>query len=97
MHLELTPEALLAQLGYTQNEQTVKQMNDIIAHTDNFHAFSQHIPSFNDALAVEKGYIAMSNSEPYLKIKCDDVIHLLHCLFILRITKLCQECFWCKF
>ncbi|HQR73396.1 MAG TPA: hypothetical protein PLH07_00195 [Sulfurovum sp.] len=72
MHLELTPEALLAQLGYTQNEQTVKQMNDIIAHTDNFHAFSQHIPSFNDALAVEKGYIAMSNTQPYLKIKCDE-------------------------
>lgn len=71
MHLELTPKALLAQLGYTENEQTLKQMNDIIANTSGFHKFSRHLPSFNDALAVEKGYIAMSNSENYLKIKCE--------------------------
>lgn len=72
MHLDLTPEAILAQLGYTQNEQTLKQMNDIVANTKNFNKFSQHIPSFNDALAIEKGFIAMSNSENYLKIKCDE-------------------------
>ena len=72
MHLELTPEALLAQLGYTKNEQTLKQMNSIIANTVDFDKFSSHIPSFNDALAVEKGFIAMSNSENYLKIKCEE-------------------------
>ncbi len=72
MHLELTPEALLAQLGYTKNEQTLKQMNTIITNTKNFEKFSQHIPSFNDALAVEKAFIAMSNSENYLKIKCQE-------------------------
>jgi len=72
MHLDLTPEALLAQLGYTKSEQTLKQINDIISNTKNFNKFSQHIPSFNDALAVEKGFIAMSNSEDHLKIKCDE-------------------------
>ena len=72
MHLELTPEALLTQLGYTQNPQTLKQIKDIIANTKDFKKFSPHIPSFNDALAVEKGYIAMSNSENYLKIKCNE-------------------------
>jgi len=72
MHLELTPEALLTQLGYTKNEQTLKQINTIIKNTKGFEKFSQHIPSFNDALAVEKGFIAMSNSEDYLKIKCDE-------------------------
>ncbi len=72
MHLDLTPEALLAQLGYTKTEQTLKQINDIIGNTKNIDKFSQHIPSFNDALAVEKGFIAMSNSESYLKIKCDE-------------------------
>lgn len=71
MHLDLTPEALLAQLGYTRNEQTLEQMNNIIENTKDFDKFSQHIPSFNDALAVEKGFIAMSNSEDLLKIKCD--------------------------
>ena len=72
MHLDLTPEALLAQLGYTKNEQTLKQINNIIANTKDFEKFSHHIPSFNDALAVEKGYIAMSNSEDHLKIKCEE-------------------------
>jgi CO dehydrogenase nickel-insertion accessory protein CooC1 len=71
MHLDLTPEALLTQLGYPKSEQTLKQMNDIIANTEGFEHFARHIPSFNDALAVEKGYIAMSNSVPHLKIKCD--------------------------
>ena len=71
MHLDLTPEALLTQLGYTHTEQALKQMNDIIENTKDFNRFSQHLPSFNDALAVEKGFIAMSNSENHLKIKCD--------------------------
>jgi hypothetical protein len=75
MHLDLTPEALLAQLGYTKTEQTLKQINDIIANTNGFDKFSQHIPSFNDALAVEKAFIAMSNSENYLKIKCEEDIN----------------------
>jgi len=72
MHLDLTPEALLVQLGYTKNKQTLEQMNNIIENTKDFNKFSQHIPSFNDALAVEKGFIAMSNSEDHLKIKCDE-------------------------
>jgi hypothetical protein len=74
MHLDLTTEALLAQLGYTKTEQTLKQMNDILANTNGLEKFSQHIPSFNDALAVEKGFIAMSNSENHLKIKCNEDI-----------------------
>ena len=72
MHLDLTPEALLTQLGYTKTEQTLNQINNIIVNTKGFEKFSQHIPSFNDALAVEKGFIAMSNSEDHLKIKCDE-------------------------
>ena len=72
MHLDLTPEALLVQLGYTNTNQTLKQMNEIIDNTKGFEKFSPHIPSFNDALAVEKGFIAMSNSENHLKIKCNE-------------------------
>ena len=72
MHLELTPEALLAQLGYTKTEQTLRQISDIIDNTPGFEKFSQHLPSLNDALAVEKGFIAMSNSENHLKIKCNE-------------------------
>ncbi len=70
MHLDLTPEALLVQLGYPKNEHELKKINKIIANTKGFDHFSKHILSFNDALAIEKGFIAMSNSEDYLKIKC---------------------------
>jgi hypothetical protein len=72
MHLDLTPEALLTQLGYTTSDQTLNQINNIIANTSGFEKFSKHIPSFNDALAVEKAFIAMSNSEDHLKIKCEE-------------------------
>jgi len=72
MHLNLTPEALLAQLGYAKTDQTLQKMNNIIENTKDFDKFSQHLPSFNDALAVEKGFIAMSNSKDHLKIKCDE-------------------------
>jgi hypothetical protein len=71
MHLELTPEALLKQLGYSVTEQTLKQINTILEKSEGLSAFLPHIPSFADALAVEKGYIAMSNSVDHLKIKCD--------------------------
>jgi len=72
MHLDLTPEALLAQLGYPKNEHELNKMNKIIANTKGFDHFSQHILSFNDALAIEKGFIAMSNSEDHFKIKCHE-------------------------
>jgi uncharacterized protein YerC len=74
MHLELTAEALLVQFGYTKTEQTLKQMNAIINNTKSFEKFSSHLPALNDALAVEKGFIAMSNSKNYLKIKCNEDI-----------------------
>lgn len=72
MHLDLTPEALLAQLGYTQNDHTLEQINRIVDNTKGFEKFSQHLISFNDALAVEKAFIGMSNSEDYFKIKCHE-------------------------
>ena len=72
MHIDLTPEAILAQLGYPQNNHTLEQINKIISNTKKFEHFSKHLLSLQDALAVEKGYIAMSNSENYLKIKCDE-------------------------
>jgi len=69
MHLELTPEALLSQFGYQKSEPMLKQMENIINNTHKFNAFSQHLLSLQDNLAPLKGYIAMSNSENYLKIK----------------------------
>ena len=71
MHLELTPEAILAQLGYNQTEQNFNKVEKILSKTSNIKDFLPHLPSFADALAVEKGFIALSNSKDYFKIKCD--------------------------
>ncbi len=70
MHLEITPEVLISQLGYSHNEQTQKQVEAIIENTNNFSKFSKHIISFNDSLKHMNAFIALSNSENYLKIKC---------------------------
>lgn len=69
MQLELTPEALLSQFGYQKSKPMLEQMENIINNTNKFNAFSQHLLSLQDNLAPLKGYIAMSNSENYLKIK----------------------------
>ncbi len=72
MHLELTPEAILKQIGYSITDQTVAQIERILKNTNGLDRFLPHLPSFVDALKVEKGYIAMSNSKDYLKIKTDE-------------------------
>ncbi len=70
MHLEVTPEVLISQLGYSRNEQTQKQVKDIIANTKGFKKFAKHIISLNDSLKHMNAFVALSNSEKYLKIKC---------------------------
>ncbi len=70
MHLEITPEVLISQLGYSHNEQTQNQVESIIANTKDFDKFSKHIISFNDNLKHMNAFVALSNSENYLKVKC---------------------------
>ena len=69
MNIDLTPEVLLSQLGYSKTEQSIQQMKKIINNTNNFKNFSNHILSLNDNLAPFKGFVAMSNSQDNLKIK----------------------------
>ena len=69
MNIDLTPEVLLSQLGYSKTENSLKQMENIIKNTDNFEKFSSHILSLHDNLAHLKGFVAMSNSQDNLKIK----------------------------
>jgi len=71
MHIEITPENLLIQLGYQPTPALLKQMESIMENTRNFDAFSKHILSLKDELQHFGGYIAMSNSSNYLKIKSD--------------------------
>ena len=71
MHIHVTPENLLIQLGYPVNDATLAQMERTLAATKNFDAFSDHIFSLKDEIARYNGYIALSNSRDILKIKSD--------------------------
>lgn len=72
MQIEVSPEVLLSQLGYTKSESSLKQVENIIEQTKNFDKFSKHVISLNDNLKKMNAYVALSNSSEYLKIKCDE-------------------------
>jgi len=72
MHLDVTAEMLLLELGYTRRDSTLSQIEEIIQNTRGFEKFAKHIISLNEELRHMKAYIAISNSLNYLKIKCDD-------------------------
>ncbi len=71
MHLDVTAEMLLSDLEYTKTDTTISQMEGIIKNTNGFDKFAKHIISLNNNLKHMKAYIAMSNSENLLKIKCE--------------------------
>ncbi len=70
MHLEVTPEVIISQLGYSRNEQTQTQITKIIENTKGFHKFAKHIISLNDTLKHMNAFVALSNSSNHFKIKC---------------------------
>ncbi len=72
MHLEITPEVLVAQLDLGHGDATLTQTKSAIENTKNFEKFSKHIISLNDKLKHMNAYIALSNSHPCFKIKCDN-------------------------
>lgn len=69
MQIDLTPEVLLTQLGYTKSEQALKQMKKAIENTNGFENFSKHILSLHDELAHLKGVVALSSTKDVFKIK----------------------------
>ncbi|MDQ1338928.1 MAG: hypothetical protein QG567_77 [Campylobacterota bacterium] len=74
MHIDITPEAILAQLGYPKSDTLLKQMERVIKNTHGFDKFSKHIFSLNDFLKHVYGFVALSNSKDYLKIKCKEEV-----------------------
>ena len=73
MHLDITPEVLVAQLDLGHGDTTLAQTQTAMENTKNFEKFSKHIISLNDKLKHMNGYIALSNSHPYFKIKCENI------------------------
>lgn len=72
MQLDISPEVLLSQLGYSKSESSLSQAESIMGNTKNFDKFSKHIISLNDHLKKMNAYVGLSNSTKYLKIKCDE-------------------------
>jgi len=67
--MKLQNDALLTQLGYSVTEGTLKDLEIIANNTNGFDNIKNHIVALNDHLKVLDAYVAMSNSNPYLKIK----------------------------
>ena len=72
MQLEVSPEVLLSQLGYSKSDSSLKQAEEVMSQTKDFNKFSKHLISLNDHLKKMNAYVALSNSTSYLKIKCDE-------------------------
>ncbi len=71
MHIQLTPENLLIQLGYPVKEATLAQVERIINKTSGFDKFAKHILTLEDEVKRFGGIVALSNSKDYLKVKSD--------------------------
>ena len=71
MHINITPENLLIQLGYPVNDALLAQMERTLSATRGFDTFSKHLLALKDEIARFEGYIALSNSRDVLKIKSD--------------------------
>ncbi|MCK9161751.1 MAG: hypothetical protein GX118_08690 [Arcobacter butzleri] len=69
MNIEITPEVLATQLGYSVSDATINQAKAIIENTKGFDKFSKHVLTLIDSLAHINAYVAMSNSNNYLKVK----------------------------
>ena len=72
MQLNVSPEVILSQLGYSKSESSIHQAEKMIDNTNNFDKFSKHIFSLNDNLKKMNAYVGLSNKTDYLKIKCDE-------------------------
>lgn len=72
MQLNVSPEVILSQLGYSKNESALKQAQTIINNTKEFEKFSKHILSLHDNIKKMNAYVGFSNKTDYFKIKCDE-------------------------
>ena len=62
---------MLRQLGYTPNEALMSQLERIENNTVGYEKIQKHIMDLHDHLKVNNGYVALSNSEDYFKIKVE--------------------------
>ena len=66
-------EAILTQLGYVPNDTLIKHLKEIQHNTVEYKKIEKHIMDLNEHLKVNNAYVALSNTENYLKIKVDSL------------------------
>ena len=72
MKLDVTAEVILSQLGYSNNDSSLKQAQRAIDVTKGYEKFAKQIITLNDHLKKMNAYVGLSNKLNYLKIKCDE-------------------------
>ncbi len=65
-------KAFATQLGYDTNPHIIEQMNGILNQNDNIPKLFDHLIALHDKLKHINGFVAMSNSDDVLKIKCEN-------------------------
>lgn len=68
----MTPQALLAQLGVHETPSSLQACERAIQNTKGFEIFARHIVSLNDFLKHTSGFVGLSNSNDFFKIKCSE-------------------------
>ena len=74
---DMQSSAMINQLGYTPNETLVEQFKKIKSNTLGYEKIEKHIMDLHDALKPLNSYVAMSNSNDFLKIKIDATVPAL--------------------
>ena len=64
-------DAMLKQLGYAPNEALMEQLKKIEENTTGYEKIQKHVMDLHDHLKVDNAYVALSNSNDYLKIKVE--------------------------
>ena len=62
-------QAILTQLGYSVSENTVAQLERVIANTVGFEHVEKHLITLHDALKPYYSFVALSSTKDYFKIK----------------------------
>lgn len=62
-------QAILTQLGYSVSENTLAQLERVIANTVGFEHVEKHLITLHDALKPYYSFVALSSTKDYFKIK----------------------------
>jgi hypothetical protein len=65
----VTDEALLVQLGYTQTNGMMETLKEIIKNTHGYESIKKHIMSLQETLKPYGSFIAVSSTQNLFKIK----------------------------